>query len=140
MIRAQHMASDRKVTPAMPGQRQLRVGEIVRHALSEILSRGELHDPVLAGRLVTVSEVRMTPDLKVATVLVMPLGGSDREAVLEGLERERRNLRHQLAQRIRLKFMPDLRFIIDTRYDDDDRIAALLHSDRVRRDVEGDDD
>lgn len=116
-------------------QRQLRVGELVRHALSEILSRGDVRDPALARTVVTVPEVRMSPDLKWATVLVMPLGGAHREEALKGLERERGALRRELAKRVKLKFLPDLRFVLDTRYDDDDRIAALLHRPEVQADL-----
>lgn len=117
-------------------QRQLRVGELVRHAVSDILARGDVRDPALEGGVITVPEVRMSPDLKVATVLVMPLGGRDREAAVAGLERERRFLRNELKKRVKLKFLPELRFVLDTRFDDDDRINALMRSPAVRRDVE----
>jgi ribosome-binding factor A len=123
-------------------QRQLRVGELIRHALSEIFSRGEARDPDLAGRVITVPEVRMSPDLKHATVLVMPLGGEDRERLLAGLERSSGFLRHELARRVELKFLPALKFMIDTRFDDDDRIGALLREPEVADDIEkaGEDD
>jgi ribosome-binding factor A len=123
-------------------QRQLRVGELIRHSLSEIFSRGEARDPDLAGRVITVPEVRMSPDLKHATVLVMPLGGEDRERLLAGLERSSGFLRHELARRVELKFLPALKFMIDTRFDDDDRIGALLREPEVADDIEkaGEDD
>jgi ribosome-binding factor A len=123
-------------------QRQLRVGELIRHALSEIFSRGEARDPDLAGRVITVPEVRMSPDLKHATVLVMPLGGEDRERLLAGLERSSGFLRHELARRVELKFLPALKFMIDTRFDDDDRIGALLRDPEIAHDIEkaGEDD
>ena len=121
---------------AQPSQRQLRVGELIRHALSEIFSRGEARDPDLAGRVITVPEVRMSPDLKHATVLVMPLGGEDRERLLAGLERSSGFLRHELARRVELKFLPALKFAIDTRFDDDDRIGALLREPEVADDIE----
>lgn len=117
-------------------QRQLRVGELIRHALSEIFMRGEAHDPALAGRVITVAEVRMTPDLKHATVLVMPLGGEDRERVLEGLTRSAGHLRHELRDKVDLKFLPSLKFVIDTRFDDDDRIGSLLREPVVAHDIE----
>lgn len=98
--------------------------------------RGDVHDRALVGRTITVPEVRMSADLKHATVLVMPLGGEDREPVLAGLARERGRLRHELGRRVRLKFLPDLRFVLDTRFDDDDRIGALLDMPEVRRDLE----
>lgn len=119
-------------------QRQLRVGELVRHALSDILMRGDVHGLAVPSHLVTVPEVRMSPDLKVATVLVMPLGGGDRSTTVKALEASRRELKAQLSKRVELKFLPDLRFVIDTRYDDDDRINALLDSPDVRKDVEDD--
>ncbi len=123
-----------------PSQRQLRVGEAVRHALSQALARGAARDPLLERATITVPEVRMTADLKVATVLVMPLAGRDREAVLDALNRERGHLRRLLAGQLRMKFLPDLRFVLDTRYDDDARIDALLHSPAVARDLEKRDD
>ncbi|MEW5421654.1 30S ribosome-binding factor RbfA [Amorphus sp. 3PC139-8] len=117
-------------------QRQLRVGELVRHALSDIFMRGDVHGLAVPSHLVTVPEVRMSPDLKVATVLVMPLGGGDRATTVKALEASRRELKAELSKRVELKFLPDLRFVIDTRYDDDDRINALLDSPDVRKDVE----
>ncbi len=123
-----------------PSQRQLRVGELVRHAVSEVLSRGEVRDPAIESAVVTVPEVRMSPDLKIATVLVMPLGGRDREATLAGLRRERAVIRNAIKRRVKLKFLPELRFEIDTRFDDDDRINALMRTPRVREDVAREDD
>ena len=119
-----------------PSQRQLRVGELVRHALAEILSRGEVADPDLDGVLITVPEVRMSPDLKQATVLVMPLGGRNQDKVMAGLERSRRWLRGQVAHRVDLKFAPDLRFRLDTRFEDDDRVNAMLRAPDVKRDLD----
>src|ERR1700757_4986163 len=89
--------------PGSASQRQLRVGELVRHALAEMLTRGDMHDPVLEGHLITVPEVRMTADLRLATVYVMPLGGRDAEEVLTALERNKRFLRGEIARRINLK-------------------------------------
>lgn len=122
-------------------QRQLRVGELVRHALSEIFMRGDAHDPDLAGRMITIAEVRMSPDLKHATALVMPLGGDDRERVLEALTRCAGHLRHELRRKVELKFLPSLKFVLDTRFDDDDRIEELLREPLVAHDIDrGDQD
>src|SRR5215211_2260941 len=108
-----------------PSQRALRAGELVRHALAEILARGEVHDPVLEGHLITVPEVRMSPDLRLATVFVMPLGGRDEKPVLEALDRNKRFLRGEIAHRVNLKFAPDLRFRIDDRFAEAERIDKL---------------
>ncbi len=117
-------------------QRQLRVGEIVRHAVADILSTGGVHDPDLEGHIVTVPEVRMSPDLKLATVYVMPLGGKDTDAVLAGLERNKKFLRGEIAHAINLKFAPDLRFRVDDRFAEVERIEKLLRSPQVKRDLE----
>lgn len=122
-------------TGSGPSQRQLRVGELMRHALAEVLQRGEVHDPVLASHVITVPEVRMSPDLKIATCFVMPLGGRDQEAVIAALARNKRFLRSELAHRTSLKFAPDLRFRIDGSFEEGSRIDDLLDSDRVRRDT-----
>jgi len=123
-----------------PSQRQLRVGEVVRHALSEILARGEVRDPDLEGLVVTVPEVRLSPDLKVATVYVMPLGGAHQDKVVAALSRHVRFLRGEVARRVALKFMPELRFRLDTTFAESDRIDELLRSPEVARDLGGDDD
>jgi ribosome-binding factor A len=117
-------------------QRQLRVAEMIRHVLAELLARGEIHDDVLAGHVVTVPEVRMSPDLKLATVYVMPLGGKDRGPVLEALERHKRFIRGEIAHVVNLRYAPDLRFRFDESFDEVNRIDALLHSPKVRADVE----
>ncbi|WP_018699666.1 30S ribosome-binding factor RbfA [Amorphus coralli] len=120
-------------------QRQLRVGELVRHALSDVFMRGDVHGLGVPSHLVTIPEVRMTPDLKVATVLVMPLGDTlDRNRTVKALEAGRKQIRGTLAKRVELKFVPDLRFVIDTRFDDDDRINDLLEDPDVRKDIDGD--
>jgi len=118
-----------------PSQRMLRVGELVRHAMSELLARGSLNDPVLDAHVVTVPRVRMSPDLKLATIYVMPLGGSDREAVLEALDGHRKFLRGEVARKINMKFAPDIRFRIDDAFDNADKIDALLNSPKVRQDL-----
>ena len=122
---------------AAPGgsQRQLRVGELVRHALAEMLTRGEVHDPVIEGHLVTVPEVRMTADLRLATVYIMPLGGRDADEVVAAFERHKKFLRAELAHRINLKFAPDIRFRVDERFAEAERIEKLLHSPEVKRDL-----
>ena len=118
-----------------PSQRQLRVGEALRHALAEILMRGDLHDPALQGASITVSEVRISPDLRNATAYVVPLGGSRTEEILAGLRRAGPHLRGQVARAVRLKFAPSLTFKTDTSFDYADRIEQLLHSDGVARDL-----
>jgi ribosome-binding factor A len=127
---------------AGPSQRQLRAGELVRHALAEILARGEVHDPVIAGHMITVPEVRMSPDLRQATIYVMPLGGRDEKEVLAALDRNRRYLRGEIARRVNLKFAPDIRFRLDERFDEAERIEKLLRTPAVRRDLDrsGDDE
>src|SRR5215211_737886 len=107
-------------------QRQLRVGELMRHALAEMLARGDVHDPVLEGHLITVPEVRMSPDLRMATVYVMPLGGKDSKDVLAALDRNKKYLRGEVAHRVNLKFAPDIRFMLDERFDEAERIDKLL--------------
>jgi len=121
---------------AGPSQRQLRVGELVRHKLAEMLSRGEIHDDVLATRVVSVPEVRMSPDLRLATVYVMPLGGQDAGPVIAALERNKRYIRGEVAHALNLKFAPELRFRFDETFDESARIDALLDSPEVRRDTD----
>lgn len=125
-----------------PSQRQLRVGELIKHAVSEVLVRGEVHDDTIASHVITVTEVRMSPDLKLATAYVMPLGGVDLKPVLEALNRNKKHFRSVVAGAVNLKFAPDIRFREDDTFEEAMRIERLLHSDRVRRDVEkrGDDD
>lgn len=125
----------RPASPRSPSQRGLRVGELIRHALVEILQRGEVHDPDLEGTVVTVPEVRMTPDLKLATVFVMPLGGKRGEEMVKALARNARFLRGEIAHRINLRYAPELRFRLDTSFDEGNRIDALLRSPEVKRDL-----
>ena len=119
-----------------PSQRQLKVGEIIRHALAEIFSRGEVMDEVLARHSLTVPEVRMSPDLKLATCYVMPLGGGEATEVVAHLEKHKRFLRGDLARRVSLKFMPELRFKLDTSFEASSRIDELLASPEVARDLD----
>ena len=109
-----------------PSQRQLRVGEELRHALAGILGRGEMRDPGLEDVPITVTEVRMSPDLRNATVFITPLGGGEVQAVIEALNRARPFLRRRVAQAVRLKYVPDLAFRADQSFDEAERIAALL--------------
>ena len=135
MSKPQHSGSD-------PSQRMLRVGESVRHAIADVLSRGIVNDPVLEGHVITVPEVRMSPDLKLATVFVMPLGGKDVKPVLAALDRNRKFLRSELARKVNLRYAPDVRFRVDESFEKSSRIDALLQSPEVRRDLSvlGDDE
>jgi len=121
-------------------QRQLRVGELVRHAMADMLTRGEVHEPVIEGHLITVPEVRMSADLRLATIYVIPMGGRDAEQVVAAFERHKKFLRAEIAHRINLKFAPDLRFRIDERFAEAERIDKLLRSPDVARDLEKDDE
>ena len=122
-------------TGSGPSQRQQRVAELVRHALAEVLQRGDLQDEVLSGHVITIPEVRMSPDLRLATAYVMPLGGRDERPVIDALNRNRKPLRAEVARRVNLKFAPDLRFLRDETFDEAARIDALLRSEKVQRDI-----
>jgi ribosome-binding factor A len=121
-------------------QRQLRVGETVRHALAEILAEGNVHDADLEGHIITVPEVKMSPDLKLATIYVMPLGGRDTDVVIAALNRNKRFLRGEIAHRVNLKFAPEIRFRVDDRFDEAERIEKLLRTPEVQRDLAPDSD
>lgn len=123
-------------TGAAPSQRMLRVGELIRHKLAEMLVRGEIHDDVIASHVITISEVRLSPDMKLATVYVMPLGGKDIRPVITALESHKRWIRGELAHAVNLKYAPDIRFREDESFEEATRIDRLLDSDRVRRDIE----
>jgi ribosome-binding factor A len=125
----------KKYTRAGASQRQLRVGEAIRHAVADILAHARVHDADLEGHVVTVPEVRMSPDLKLATIYVMPLGGRDTDIVIAALERNKKFLRGEVARRVNLKFAPDIRFRIDDRFDEAERIEKLLRTPAVRRDL-----
>ena len=122
--------------PSGPSQRQLRVGELIRHALAEMLARGDIHDDVLAKHVVTVPEVRLSPDLKLATCYIMPLGGLDIKPVLKALDANKRYLRGEIAHRVNLKYAPDIRFRADESFAEAERIDALLDTEQVRRDTQ----
>ena len=118
-----------------PSQRQLRVGELLRRTISDVLARGEVHDPDLSGLSITVGEVRCSPDLKQATVFVLPLGGEGAEAMLAALERNRSELRRLVTRQVTLKYAPDLRFRIDETFDRMDETRRLFAQEKVRRDL-----
>ena len=121
-------------------QRQLRIGELIRHEVAEMLSRGDVHDPVIEAHMITVPEVRMSADLRLATIYVMPLGGRNEEDVLDALERNKRYMRGEIARRVNLKFAPEICFRIDERFDEAERIEKLLRTPEVRRDLAGEKD
>jgi ribosome-binding factor A len=123
-----------------PSQRALRVGELIRHAVSGMLTRGDVHDPVLEGHLITVPEVRMSPDLRMATIYVMPLGGRDVKEVIEALDHNKKYLRGEIARQVNLKFAPEIRFRADERFDEAERIEKLLRTPAVQRDLKRDED
>lgn len=126
-----------------PSQRQLRVGELIRRALAEVLARGDVHDPELTAMSITVGEVRTSPDLKVATAFVLPLGGQHTDEALAALRRNRGELRRAIGKKTQLKFTPELRFSIDETFDRMDETRRLLSDETVRRDVatpDGDED
>jgi ribosome-binding factor A len=131
MSRHQHRAQ-----PAAGSQRQLRVGELIRHEFADMLSRGDIHDPVIEAHMITVPEVRMSPDLRLATIYVMPLGGRDAAAVLAALDRNKKYVRGEIARRVNLKFAPEIRFRVDERFDEAERIEKLLQTPAVRRDLD----
>jgi len=124
-----------------PSQRQLRVGEELRHTIANILERGDIRDPDVAGRPVTVTEVTVSPDLRNATVFVVPLGGGDVDTLIAGLKRVRPYLRHEVAKSVQLRMVPDFSFAADVTFDNASRIEALLHTPAVLRDLHaGDED
>jgi ribosome-binding factor A len=120
---------------AMPSQRQLRVGELIRHKIADLLVRGDIHDDVIASHVITIPEVRLTPDLKLATVYVMPLGGQDIKPVITALEKHKRYIRSEVAKAVNLKFAPDVRFREDVSFEEATRIDRLLDSPKVRQDT-----
>jgi len=128
MTRRQH-----RDQPAGVSQRQLRVGELIRHELADLLARGEVHDPVIEGHMITVPEVRVSADLRLATIYVMPLGGRDAKEVIDALERNSRYVRGEIARRVNLKFAPEIRFRIDERFEEVERIEKLLRTPAVQR-------
>ena len=123
-----------------PNQRMLRVGELVRHALAQLFARNAIDDDDLVGITITVPEVRMSPDLRVATAYVMPLGGEKAQETVAALNRHQRFIRGQIAPELDLKFAPEIRFLVDETFEQFGRIDALLRSDRVQQDLKADDE
>ncbi|QUS36917.1 30S ribosome-binding factor RbfA [Falsirhodobacter algicola] len=123
-----------------PSQRQLRVGELIRRVMSDVLNRGEVHDPDLQSTSITVGEVSVSPDLKIATVYVMPLGGGDVAAAIAALARNKGELRHRVAKEMALKYAPDLRFRADETFDRLDETRRLFSDEKVQRDLKADDE
>ncbi|MEM8536371.1 MAG: 30S ribosome-binding factor RbfA [Pseudomonadota bacterium] len=119
-----------------PTQRMLRVGEVIRRTLSEVLQRGDIHDEALSGMSITVGEVRMTADLRIATAFVLPLGGQGKEEALEALRRNKAEIRHLVVKGGSMKFAPELRFEIDATFDQMDATRALLAESHVRQDLD----
>lgn len=126
--------------PTGPNQRMLRVGELVRHALAGVFARGEIDDPLLEGKVITVPEVRMSNDLKLANAYIVPLGGEGAEEIVAALNRHHRFIRGRVAPELDLKFAPELRFFVDNTFDEFGKIDALLRSDRVQRDLKDEDE
>jgi ribosome-binding factor A len=125
--------------PKGPSQRQLRVGEVLRHALSDILRARDIRDPDLEGVSVTVTQVKPSPDMRHATVFVEPLGGKNADVIVDALNRHRGFLRGELGRTIELKFTPELRFVEDTSFAEAQRIERILHSEKVARDLKSPD-
>lgn len=134
------MAQNRNSHDKGPTQRQLRVGELIRRTLSDVLLRADVHDPELNRHSITVGEVRTSTDLKVATAFVLPLGGRDAEAALLALRRNAPELRHLISKGLTLKYAPQLKFQLDETFDRMDETRRLFESEQVRRDVEAPDD
>src|SRR5437764_14436468 len=129
MTRRQH-----RDQPAGVSQRQLRVGELIRHELADLLARGEVHDPVIEGHMITVPEVRISADLRLATIYVMPLGGRDAKDVIDALERNSDDVRGENARRVKLKFAPEITFRIAERFDEADPVDKLFRTSAGQRD------
>jgi ribosome-binding factor A len=130
------MSRKKNTSGKPPTQRMLRIGEMVRHKLAELLIRGEIHDDVLASHVISITEVRISNDLKLATAYVMPLGGKDTEKVLAALTKHKGFIRAEIAQTLDLRYAPDIRFREDETFEEVSRIDELLYSEKVRRDVE----
>jgi ribosome-binding factor A len=129
MIRSSHSK------PAGSSQRMLRVGELIRHAIVDVFIHEGVHDPVLSSHTITFPEVKMTADLRHATIYVIPLGGKDTDVVIAALNKNKRWLRGALAKRVKMRYMPELHFRVDERFDEGDRIERLLRSPEVARDL-----
>jgi len=132
------MSRDNKSTG--PTQRSLRVGELVRHALAAMFARGDVEDDALHGTVITVPEVRMSPDLKIANAYIMPLGGQHAEEIVAALNRHAKYVRGRVAPQINMKFAPEVRFHVDATFEEAGRIDRLLRSQKVQRDLADDED
>ena len=119
-----------------PTQRMLRIGELIRHRIAQLLVRGDIHDDLIASHSITIPEVRISHDMKLATIYVMPLGGDDMKPVIDALERNKKYIRAQVAQTLNLRYAPDLRFREDQTFEEATRIDRLLDSPHVRQDIE----
>ncbi len=119
-----------------PTQRMLRIGELIRHRIAELLVRGDIHDDIIASHSITIPEVRISHDMKLATIYVMPLGGDNMKPVIDALERNKKYIRAQVAQTLNLRYAPDLRFREDQTFEEATRIDRLLDSPHVRQDIE----
>jgi ribosome-binding factor A len=128
----------KNISASGPSQRQLRVGELIRRTLSEVLARGDVHDPDLSRFVVTVGEVRVSPDLRVATAYVLPLGGQGRDEMLAALRRNRHEIRHLVTRGMTLKFSPDIKFAIDETFDRLDDTRRMFSDEKVQRDLSSD--
>jgi ribosome-binding factor A len=131
------MSKDNKASG--PSQRSLRVGELVRHALAAIFARGDVDDDALRGTVITVPEVRMSPDLKIANAYIMPLGGQHAEEIVAALNRHAKYVRGRVAPQINMKFAPEVRFFVDETFEEASRIDALLRSKKVQQDLDDED-
>ncbi len=132
----QRMAKQSNRDGKAPTQRMLKVGEQIRRTLSAVLQRGEVHDPDLNRLMITVGEVRMSPDLRVATAYILPLGGKNKEEALDAMRRNRHEIRHLVVKGGSQKFAPEIRFEIDGTFDQMDATRAMLENDHVRRDLD----
>lgn len=129
------MSKNRFHTDTGPSQRQLRVGELIRRTLSDLLMRGEIHDDELNRLNITVSEARITSDMRIATIYVLPLGGKGKEEAVKALARNAHQIRRTLGKVAKLKHTPELRFVADETFDRMDETRALLERDEVKRDL-----
>lgn len=119
-----------------PSQRMLRIAELIRHTMSDLLTRGTINDPLLEGRVISVPDVRISPDLKLATIYILPLGGKDMNEVVAALDQHRKFLRGEIAKRINLKFAPDIRFKADQSFEYGTKIDALFNEPKVTQDLQ----
>ena len=134
-VKADNMSKHHNEAGSGPSQRQLRVAEVLRRELAETLGKGNIHDPELDGVSITVGEVRASPDLRQAWVYVLPLGGQDADRIVEALNENRKEIRHAITKNIKLKYSPDLKFMMDTSFDQMDAARRMFQDERVQRDL-----